>query len=423
MSDPTPTSAPHPRGASASELKLEDYAEPKGDENAGLKRWERQKSGYERYMAEEGIPVFRGIGIRDTRELDFRPWARRNARGTFLMLDGLEGSKGMYVLELPPAALTNPEKHLYHEFFIVVEGEGVTETWREGAGGFRHSFEWQAGSMFRIPPNVHYRLVNSSDQRALLISANNAPGMFNLFRDRDFIFNNDYAFPQFYGGQGFYDYDPRVVATPYNKRAAVRANFFPDVVHCELPLDNQRAPGYRRITPMWHGFENDHTGFIAEYPIGRYSMAHYHESGAVLVCLRVEGYTYNWPRELGFTPWKDGRASDVRVLDYVAGGLVAAAPGGGEWFHQHFGVGAKPLRICNFWGGPNAKPDEFLNRKTGVSALATTREGGQTIDYRDEDPFVREEFERRLAQVGRRSSMPPEVYTLGAPQADVPTGM
>jgi hypothetical protein len=402
--------------------ELDDYKPPQGEENAGLKKWVPKKSGYELFMAEESIPIFRGIGIRDTRELDLAFWPRRNARGSFLMLDGLEGSKGMYVLELPQAEATTPEQHLYHEFFIVVEGRGATETWREGTHAFHHSFEWQPGSMFRIAPNAKYRLINAGDERALFIAANNAPGMFNMFRDRQFIFENDWPFPQFYGGKAFYQFDDRVVATPYNKRAAVRANFFPDIVGCDLPLDNQRAPGYRRITPMWHGFENDHTGFVAEYPVGRYSMAHYHESGAVLVCLAGAGYTYNWPRELGFTPWRDGKSAEVRILEYGPGGLVAAAPGGGQWFHQHFGIGRRPLRLCNFWGGPNARPDVFINSQTGVSALATTREGGQTIDYRDEDPFVRQEFNARLAAEGVASGMSPELYTEGAPQANAALG-
>lgn len=394
---------------------LEDYKEPTGEKNAGLKRWQRRSSGYETYMAEEGLPVFRGIGVRDIRELPLSPWARKEAHGSFLLLDGLEGSKGLYVLEVGARKATAPEKHLFHEFFIVFEGRGTTETWTDR--GERLSFEWQPGSMFRASPNINYRLVNATNQRALLLCANNAPGMFNMFRDRSFIFDNDHPFPAFYGGKGFFDYDSRVVATPYNKRAAIRANFFPDIVNCELPLDNQRAPGYRRITPMWHGFENEHTGFVAQYPTGRYSMAHYHESGAVLVCLAGEGYTYNWPREFGFTPWKDGRESEVRIIDYIPGGLVAAAPGGGMWFHQHFGVGRQPLRLCNFWGGPNAKPEEFLNKATGTSVLATTREGGQTIDYRDEDPYVRQHFEARLAEAGVESTMPPDIYIHGAPQA------
>jgi quercetin dioxygenase-like cupin family protein len=401
------------------DIKLEDYVEPEDDTNKGLKKWERQKSGYEQFMAGEGIPVYRGIGVYDVRELELGDWARRDARGSFLLLDGLEGSKGMYVLEIPPAGSTAPEKHLYHEFFIVIEGRGTLETWHGEDRGTGHRIEWQGGSMFRVPPNVNYRLVNGTGSRVLLLAANNAPGMFNMFKDHDFIFDNDHEFPQFHGGSDYYEYDERVVATPYNKRAAVRSNFFPDIVNMELPLDNQRAPGYRRITPMWHGFENEHTGFIAEYPIGRYSMAHYHESGAVLVCLNGEGYTYNWPREFGFTPWQDGHGDEVRIQEYVAGGLVAAAPGGGQWFHQHFGVGNRPLRVCNFWGGPTAVPNEFLNRKTGVSALATTREGGQSIDYRDEDPFVRRQFEAKLAEAGLRSTMSPDVYIHGAPQGDM----
>ena len=47
---------------------------------------------------------------------------------------------------------------------------------------------------------------------------------------------------------------------------------------------------------------------------------------------------------------------------------------------------------------------------------------GQTIDYRDEDPFVRENFDAKLAEVGLKSTMPPEVYTEGAPQADANAG-
>jgi hypothetical protein len=57
-----------------------------------------------------------------------------------------------------------------------------------------------------------------------------------------------------------------------------------------------------------------------------------------------------------------------------------------------------------------------------MSVLATTREGGQTIDYRDEDPFVREQFHAKLAAAGVSSSMSPELYTAGAPQADTGSG-
>ena len=53
-------------------------------------------------MEEEGIPIFRGIGVRDTRELELGDWKRTGGKGMFLALEGLEGLKGMYVLEIPP---------------------------------------------------------------------------------------------------------------------------------------------------------------------------------------------------------------------------------------------------------------------------------------------------------------------------------
>src|SRR5207247_2607019 len=83
------------------------------------------------------------------------------------------------------------------------------------------------------------------------------------------------------------------------------SNVFPDIVNAELPLDNQRAPGYRRIQPTFSGFIQDGGtgGFISQYPSGRYSKAHFHASGAVLVCLRGKGCTYNWPVDLGPTTW------------------------------------------------------------------------------------------------------------------------
>src|SRR6267378_1954939 len=191
---------------------------------------------------------------------------------------------------------------------------------------------------------------------------------------------------------------------PVRGRAAIRSNVFPDIVNAELPLDNQRAPGYRRIQPTFSGFIQDAGtgGFISQYPSGRYSKAHFHASGAVLVCLRGKGYTYNWPVEAGPTPWLTGKADQVRVLEYVPGGLVAAAPGGGNWFHQHFGIGDDPLRVINYWGGPHSRWGIAEERDDDVKAgnLFGIHEGGRTILYHEEDTFIRDEYRRRLSHEG-----------------------
>ena len=170
-----------------------------------------------------------------------------------------------------------------------------------------------------IPINANYRLVNATGSPALLLAANNAPGVFNIFQSHRFIFENDWDFRERYDmTDDFFKPKSDLEMEPVRGRAAIRSNVFPDIVNAELPLDNQRAPGYRRIQPTFSGFIQDGGtgGFISQYPSGRYSKAHYHASGAVLVCLRGKGYTYNWPVDLGPTPWQDGQGrpgADARV--------------------------------------------------------------------------------------------------------------
>ena len=128
--------------------KLE-FQEPTGDQPAGYSVYKRSHSPYERYMEEEGIPIFRGIGVRDTRDLALGAWERLGGRGAFLFLDGIEHQKGLFVVEVPAGGALNPEKHIYDEFFLVIEGRGTTEVWREG--GKKQVFEWQPGTLFMAP--------------------------------------------------------------------------------------------------------------------------------------------------------------------------------------------------------------------------------------------------------------------------------
>ena len=60
----------------------------------------------------------------------------------------------------------------------------------------------------------------------------------------------------------------------------------PDIIDCELPLDNRRSPGYRRIEPHMAG--NRFYLWLGQHETGRYSKAHYHGSAAVLVDCGVE---------------------------------------------------------------------------------------------------------------------------------------
>src|SRR5258707_13663473 len=99
-------------------------------------------------------------------------------------------------------------------------------------------------------------------------------------------------------------------------------------------------------------------------------------SSAVLVCIKGKGYTYTWPRAIGMTPWKDGKSDQVYRQDYEPGGLVTAAPYGGDWFPAHFGTSKKPLRLIR-WGGPHNPPQE----KTGGPGGKKNAEGASDVAH------------------------------------------
>jgi mannose-6-phosphate isomerase-like protein (cupin superfamily) len=400
------------------ELSKELFTPPETEDSgrSGLRTWDRVKTPYREFIESEGIPIYTGIGVSNVRELDLGDWDRMGARGAYLYLDGNDGIKGMYVLEIPGGGQLKPERHLYHEFYLVIEGHGTTETWVEGSTNKRIT-EWQPGSLMYFPPNVMHRLVNATNERVMIIATTNAPPIWNIHRDFDFIYNNDYIFRAHYSGdEDFYKYDEKLYKVPVNDRAQARSNFFPDIINADLPLDNQRLPGYRRIQPGFRGFEYDHCGFISQYPPGRYSRAHWHAAGAVLVCLRGRGYTFNWHKDLGQTPWKDGHGDEVKTIHYTQGGLVAAAPGGGMWFHQHFNVSKEPFRVINYWGGPtnirgSMGRDDGDESSTITSGNLNITQGGSSIGFSHEDPHVRELFEAELAKEDLKSEMPESVYT------------
>jgi quercetin dioxygenase-like cupin family protein len=298
----------------------------------------------------------------------------------------------------------------------VVEGRGSTEVWQENSSR-KKTFEWQAGSLFMIPINTHHRLVNAASSPALVLAATNAPPIMNVFQSRRFIFENPYEFRERYDeSEDFFKAREELEPDPFKGRAILRSNIFHDIVNCELPLDNQRAPGYRRFQPFYHGFQHDAGsagGFIAEYPSGRYSKAHHHQARAVLVCLRGKGYTYNWSKELGPRPWEAGKGHLVRRQDYIPGGLVAAAPGGGDWFHQHFGVAKENFRILNFWGGPTPDPgrgNEDADKEVVSANIYGMEEGGVSINYRNEDPHILSEYKLALEREGGTLQMPESLY-------------
>jgi quercetin dioxygenase-like cupin family protein len=386
------------------------WHEPKAGENAGLGNFKRPQMPYDRFMEAEGIPVYRGIGVKNVRDLPLQPWKRLGGNGSYIQLYGTEGLWGMYVVEVPGAGALNVERHMYEKVVLVLDGRGSTEVWQEGQSK-RHVFEWAKGSMFTIPLNASHRFINAASSPALLLCGTSAPNVMNLLDNMDFIFNCPYAFKdRFSGAEDFFKPNDDVEPDPIRGLAMRRTNLIPDVINAELPLDNRRSPGYRRMEPQMAN--NRFYTWIGEHETGRYSKAHKHASAAVLICLKGGGYTYTWPESLGTRPWESGHADKVMRQDYEQGGMVSAAPMSGDWFHQHFGTSKQGLRVTA-WHGPNNQ----RARKAGIPGEALMdygaidlKKGGSAIPYHEEDPALRKQFTEALKAEGVANRMEAKWY-------------
>ena len=257
------------------------WHEPVGHKKAGFGKFSKQPTPYDAFMEEEGIPVFRDIGISKVQNLPLFPWKRMGGRGHFIQLYGTEGKWGCYVVEVPPAGALNVEKHMYEEIFLVVEGRGTTEVWQEGDTK-KHVFEWQAGSMFSIPMNALHRIVNGTSSGALLLAGTTAPNVINMINNFGAVFNNPFVFhDRFSGAEDFFKPKDEIEADPVRGLAMRRTNLIPDAMNCDLPLDNRRSPGYRRVEPHMAG--NRFYLFV-----GQHETRHAHRVGLLGKC-RGEG--------------------------------------------------------------------------------------------------------------------------------------
>ncbi|MDC0882766.1 hypothetical protein OAP65_01630 [Litorivicinus sp.] len=387
-----------------------EWVEPTEENRAGHGTFGRPKTDYDLFMESEGIPIYRDFGVQRCQDLPMKPWDRLGGNGTYVQLYGTEGTWGMYVVEIPPRKELNIERHIYEKNIMILEGRGVCEVWHDEK--HKQVFEWQAGSLFSIPVNAYHRMINMSGQRVIFVAGTTAPNLMNLIGDRDFIFNCDYQFGSRFDDSlsDFFEEKTQIEPDPIRGLAMRRTNIMADIVHAELPLDNRRSPGFRRIEP--HMTKNKFYMWIGQHEIGRYSKAHAHTSAAILFCLTGKGYTLTWPEHLGANPWKDGKGDEVVRVDYEYGGCVSAAPGGARWYHQHFNVSNEPFRLTA-WFGPNHPsmlPGAAPGQKTTDYTAMDIHEGGTSIPYWMEDEYIRAEFQNQLEANGSVSRMEPHRY-------------
>lgn len=363
------------------------------------------ESTYERWIKQEGVPIFRGYGLDDVQTVRLGPWKRLGGQGAFIQLIGMEGLTGLYVGEIPPGGALSAERHLYDELIYILDGRGATEVWSGPKEKFTtqqtHFFEWQAGSLFSPPINTWHRLINGSGSEPVrFLGATNAPMVMDLYHNTDFIMGCDYQFSDRYNGDPDYFKRGRRWFDEDTERPEMNiwvweTNFIPDVRAASVDALESKGAGVSTTQLEISG--NVLVGHISEMPVGRYHKAHYHAGGNNLLVLRGQGYTLMWPQEAGARPYENGRSERVVRRDWREGSLLCP-PGG--WFHQHFNVSAEPVRQLALRFGSWKYGMGFWDASVRDGLLVSVKKGGTLIDDEDEDPEIRRQYMKELAAAG-----------------------
>ena len=86
-------------------VKDTHWHEPKAGQNAGFGNVRRPKLPYDRFMEDEGVPIYRGVGVHKVQNLPMKPWKRLGGRGSYIQLFGIEALWGLYIVEVPAGDL------------------------------------------------------------------------------------------------------------------------------------------------------------------------------------------------------------------------------------------------------------------------------------------------------------------------------
>ncbi len=216
---------------------------------------------YLRWVRDEGLDVIGAQYVPDLRSVELKDWPRRSGRGVYINHDASRTSNDCYVCEIAPGKALSPQRQLFEEMILILDGRGSTSVWNDA--GARITFEWKAGAMFAIPLNTWHQHFNGSGQSAVrYVGVTNAPSVMNLYDDADFVFNTAYDFKNRFSGEPDY-FAPK----SETKGFLLVTNFVPDAVNLPLISAKERGAGGGHIRfNMAKGSMSSH---ISQFPSAR----------------------------------------------------------------------------------------------------------------------------------------------------------
>lgn len=333
----------------------------------------------------EGVPLLEGFAV-DLLNAPVERWERFDANGAVVNVKGRGDFLDLWLLEVPAGGRTAPQHHLFEAIVYVISGNGSTTI---DADGTTHSFEWGPSSMFALPLNARYQMLNGAGDRTARLAMTTAfPITMNLFHNDEFIFGSPFPFAERYGSTDAFGGSGHSVTDEGSemKYEFWETNFVPDLTVFDKlrPLEYRGKASSSIMFLIADGVLHAH---MSEIPKGRYKKAHRHIGGTHIYPVSGEGYSLLW---------YEGEEERIRI-DWRHGWVYSPPD---MMYHQHFNVSDAPSRYFAVKMGNHRYPVTQLMANQWALTQADLKEAKHQIDYEDESPAIGALYRKELAARG-----------------------
>ena len=342
-----------------------------GSDKVGDSMWRVRPSDtpYDRWISKsrERIPVFEGLLIQDARIEPLYPWPDMGVDGLYVKMADYQITDG-WILELPPKGETRPQRHLFEAGMYFFGGHGYIELQQEGKRAQRVQYQYK--TLFSIPLNVQYKIVNESSEPVRVVAVTSFPFVINSMNNEEFVFNNPFSFTDRYNAEEDFDtYSKHVEMNQTN------TNVVQDALHYELDSYDRRGKGSSNM--HWTMSGNSMIDLhVSEVPSGLYKKAHRHSSDAFILIIGGEGYSLTWA---------EGQYEQRIRVDWQEGTIFVPPI---YWYHQHLNPGTETARYV------------AINAPLLVTALGLRFSDQLDPDLDDIEREFRSEVAKRRGEIG-----------------------
>src|SRR2546430_9402589 len=102
-----------------------------GSEGLGKKVAIEKETPYTRWVRSEGLDIIGANYVPNLHTVELKPWPRRGGYGVYVNHEASRTSNDCYVCEIPPGRKLEPQRQLFEEMILILDGRGSTTVWND----------------------------------------------------------------------------------------------------------------------------------------------------------------------------------------------------------------------------------------------------------------------------------------------------